>query len=105
MICERGKAHDLSKDHKPYLPEERNRIYKAGGEVQDGRVNGILSLSRAIGDFDYKHATPPKDAGPTWYLNNHIVTSIPDITVTSINTNIEFMILACDGIWDCKSSE
>ena len=35
---------------------------KAGGEVVEGRVNGMLALSRAIGDFDYKILTPPKDA-------------------------------------------
>jgi serine/threonine protein phosphatase PrpC len=44
------------------LPEERNRIHKAGGEVMEGRVNGMLALSRAMGDFDYKPINPPKDA-------------------------------------------
>ena len=61
-MCERGVAVELSSDHKPDLPEERNRIIKAGGEVMEGRVNGMLALSRAIGDFDYKIVTPPKDA-------------------------------------------
>lgn len=62
VMCEKGYAVDLSKDHKPDLPEERNRIHKAGGEVLEGRVNGMLALSRAMGDFDYKPITPPKDA-------------------------------------------
>ena len=61
-MCEKGNSFDLSKDHKPELMEERTRIMKAGGEVMDGRVNGMLALSRAIGDFDYKPITPPKDA-------------------------------------------
>lgn len=62
VMCEKGVAIDLSKDHKPDLNEERNRIMKAGGEVIEGRVNGMLALSRAIGDFDYKPINPPKDA-------------------------------------------
>jgi serine/threonine protein phosphatase PrpC len=51
----KGKqAVDLSKDHKPDDIEERRRIYNAGGHVEDSRVNGMLALSRALGDFEYK---------------------------------------------------
>lgn len=62
VMSEKGVAIDLSKDHKPDLIEEKNRIHKAGGEVIEGRVNGMLALSRAMGDFDYKPINPPKDA-------------------------------------------
>lgn len=104
-MCEKGQAIELSKDHKPDLPEERSRILKAGGEVSDGRVNGMLALSRAIGDFDYKPVTPPKDAPNSWFLNNHMVTAFPDVVVKPFNRDVEFLVLACDGIWDCKTSD
>lgn len=50
VISERGKAVDMSYDHKPEDELELARIKNAGGKVtMDGRVNGGLNLSRAIG--------------------------------------------------------
>lgn len=50
VLCHEGKAVDLSIDHKPEDEEEKQRIEAAGGKVTgDGRVNGGLNLSRAIG--------------------------------------------------------
>lgn len=43
------KAYNLSRDHKPDLEVERERILKAGGFIHAGRVNGSLNLARAIG--------------------------------------------------------
>lgn len=54
-------TYDLSDDHKPDNEDEKVRITDAGGSVQDGRVNGKLSLSRAIGDLSYKKRD---DLGP-----------------------------------------
>lgn len=55
VVCRNGKAMDMSFDHKPEDTEELERIRKAGGRVtMDGRVNGGLNLSRAIGDHAYK---------------------------------------------------
>lgn len=55
VVCRNGSAMDMSLDHKPEDTEELERIEKAGGRVtMDGRVNGGLNLSRAIGDHAYK---------------------------------------------------
>lgn len=51
MVSEGGKALDMSYDHKPEDELELARIKNAGGKVtMDGRVNGGLNLSRAIGE-------------------------------------------------------
>lgn len=54
-VMSKGKqAVDLSVDHKPDDPDEHRRIVAANGFVEDSRVNGMLALSRALGDFEYK---------------------------------------------------
>lgn len=70
----------------------------AGGFVEFGRVNGNLALSRAIGDIEFKRNTHlSKEA--------QIVTADPEITVHDVTGEEEFLVLACDGIWDCLSSQ
>jgi serine/threonine protein phosphatase PrpC len=49
-----GTAVEMSEDHKPDNEGEQKRIEAAGGFVEDGRVRGVLSLSRALGDLEYK---------------------------------------------------
>lgn len=54
VLARAGRAKEMSEDHKPENPGELSRIQRAGGFVEDGRVNGMLALSRALGDFEYK---------------------------------------------------
>jgi serine/threonine protein phosphatase PrpC len=58
-----GTARPMSEDHKPHSVEEKRRIESAGGFVQWNRVDGDLAVSRALGDFTYKHRPDlhPKD--------------------------------------------
>jgi serine/threonine protein phosphatase PrpC len=97
VLCEKGKALDLSKDHKPDLPQERKRIVTAGHFVEDGRVDGVIAISRALGDWEYKNTKLAAD--------KMAVSGYPDITKTAITANTEFVICACDGIWDCMTSQ
>lgn len=94
----KGIAKPLSFDHKPQNEGERSRICAAGGFVEVGRVNGNLALSRAIGDFGFKKSVelPPEE---------QIVTAYPDVMEHAITPDDEFLILACDGIWDCMHSQ
>ena len=50
VLCRNGIAIDMSIDHKPDDTKELQRIEKAGGKVTcEGRINGGLNLSRALG--------------------------------------------------------
>ncbi|KAL8123111.1 putative protein phosphatase 2C 60 [Apium graveolens] len=98
VISRKGQAYNLSKDHKPDLEIEKERIYKAGGYIQCGRVNGTLNLSRAIGDMELKRdkSRPAEE---------QILTANPDIRTVDLDDDDDFLVLACDGIWDCMSSQ
>jgi serine/threonine protein phosphatase PrpC len=77
----------LTIDHKPSLPEERSRIEKLGGEILGygiPRVQGILAVSRALGDASLKP----------------FVISEPRIAEGHLKKENDFVILACDGVWD-----
>uniref|UniRef100_A0A2K6TB68 Protein phosphatase 1G n=1 Tax=Saimiri boliviensis boliviensis TaxID=39432 RepID=A0A2K6TB68_SAIBB len=93
VVSEAGKALDMSYDHKPEDEVELARIKNAGGKVtMDGRVNGGLNLSRAIGDHFYKRNKnlPPEE---------QMISALPDIKVLTLTDDHEFMVIACDGIW------
>lgn len=94
----KGRAKPLSFDHKPQNEGEKARICAAGGFVDFGRVNGNLALSRALGDFEFKKT-------PELAPEQQIVTAFPDVTIHEITDDDEFLVVACDGIWDCQSSQ
>ncbi|XP_029665105.1 probable protein phosphatase CG10417 [Formica exsecta] len=100
VLCRDGQAVELSLDHKPEDAPEMERIVKAGGEVTgDGRVNGGLNLSRALGDHAYKQnmVLPAEE---------QMISALPDVRHITIEPGRdEFMVLACDGIWNFMTSQ
>ena len=87
------KAIKLNKEHHINLIEEKNRILKSGNKIINNRINGILNLTRAIGDFSFKN-------------NNDIpyyeqaVIAIPEVEKIELNNNINFIIMGTDGFWN-----
>lgn len=82
----------LSTKHTPDLPEEKERVQKAGGAVVwygTWRVNGLLSVSRSIGDKSL----------------NSVVIAEPSVRIEPCTEQDEFLIVATDGLWDLVKHE
>ncbi|VFQ60380.1 unnamed protein product [Cuscuta campestris] len=95
VLGKRGKAYELSKDHKPDTISERRRIEKLGGAIYNGYLNGQLSVARALGDW---HMKGPK--GSACPLSGE-----PELIETVLTEEDEFLIMGCDGLWDVMSSQ
>jgi len=92
VMARDGRATRLTSmtDHKATDPLEEKRVIEAGGKIINDRVNGMLAMTRALGDHLLK--TP--------VLPNDVVSNVPDITSTDISKKDKFVIVACDGLWD-----
>ncbi|CAM9143208.1 unnamed protein product [Choristocarpus tenellus] len=98
VVSRKGVSIDMSTDHKPEDQPERERIAKAGGHVMDGRVQGNLNLSRAIGDLTYK-------ADDKLTPEEQMITANPELQSLDIEDEDEFVVFACDGVWNVLSSQ
>ncbi|KAJ6800317.1 putative protein phosphatase 2C 47 [Iris pallida] len=95
VLGKRGRAIELSRDHKPNCKTERVRIEKLGGIIYDGYLNGQLSVARALGDWHMKGTKG--SACP--------LSSEPELKETTLTDEDEFLIMGCDGLWDVMSSQ
>jgi len=98
VMCKKGVAYAQSEDHKPDMKSEKDRIYNAEGWISDGRVKGNLNLTRGFGDLEYKQN---KNLKP----EEQMITANPDIKEVNFEDDIEFVIIGCDGIWDCLKNQ
>ncbi|KAM1909270.1 hypothetical protein ACFX13_038048 [Malus domestica] len=95
VLGRRGRAVEMSKDHKPNCKSERLRIENLGGVIYDGYLNGQLSVARALGDWHMKGAKG--SACP--------LSAEPELQETRLTEDDEFLIMGCDGLWDVMSSQ
>ncbi|GAA5950081.1 hypothetical protein JCM21900_004588, partial [Sporobolomyces salmonicolor] len=84
VLARNGNAVRLSHDHKATDAKEAARIDQAGGFVMNQRVNGYLAVTRALGDSAMKQ----------------FVVGSPYTTETTLGPEDEWLIIACDGLWD-----
>lgn len=96
VLCRRGKAIEMSRDHKPVCSKEKSRIEASGGYVYDGYLNGQLNVARALGDW-HMDGLKCQNGGP--------LSAEPELKTTTLTEEDEFLIIGCDGIWDVFRSQ
>merc|ERR1719163_1254254 len=86
VMARRGQATRLTSmtDHKATDPLEGKRVIEAGGHIINDRVNGMLAMTRALGDHLLKMPTLPND----------VVSNVPDVTSTDVTQQDSFVIIA-----------
>ena len=90
-LFSKSNCKRISYEHRCNDSVEENRIKKGNGSIINGRVGGIISVTRSFGDFQCK------DFG---------LICEPYINKVNVNFNEKnFLILATDGIWDFVSEE
>ena len=130
LVTKNNQVIELSHDHKPDNDIELKRIKAAGGFVEESRVQGVIAVSRAIGDWEYKNEklnrfhqprSKPQKKGKSKEdekLNTerpyrkmdesqkYKISAYPDIKKVKFSkTEHDFIVIACDGIWDCYTNE
>uniref|UniRef100_A0A0A9DKU0 protein-serine/threonine phosphatase n=1 Tax=Arundo donax TaxID=35708 RepID=A0A0A9DKU0_ARUDO len=95
VLCRKGIAMEMSRDHRANYVEECERVAASGGYIEDGYLNGVLSVTRALGDWDMK--TPIGSTSP--------LIAEPEFQQTTLTEDDEFLIMGCDGIWDVMTSQ
>ncbi|XP_039125605.1 probable protein phosphatase 2C 57 isoform X2 [Dioscorea cayenensis subsp. rotundata] len=97
VLCRRGKAIEMSRDHKPACSVEKKRIEASGGYIYDGYLNGLLNVARAIGDWHMEGLKDRNGMGP--------LSAVPEVMQVRLTNEDEFLIIGCDGVWDVFRSQ
>ena len=94
VMYKNKKAYNLNREHQTIIETEKDRVLKSGASIEGYRINGMLNLTRAIGDLRFK-------SNKKLTRCEQSVIALPDITRIDNIDDIDFIIMGCDGIWDC----
>lgn len=113
-----GQCVELTSDHKPSRPDEAARVRAAGGFILHKRVMGELAITRAFGDKSFKMgikamledeadeiARGLNENSEAKDLTAPLVSAEPEIASLVMSHNDEFLLLACDGLFDVFRSQ
>uniref|UniRef100_A0A1D1Z4S9 protein-serine/threonine phosphatase n=1 Tax=Anthurium amnicola TaxID=1678845 RepID=A0A1D1Z4S9_9ARAE len=95
VLCRKGEAVEMSQDHRPARASERKRVEECGDCIDGGYVNGILSVTRALGDWELKFQRETPSS----------LIAEPEFMQAVLTEDDQFLIMGCDGIWDVMSSQ
>ena len=91
VLCTGGtKAHAVSKDHAPHKnAAEAERLRTLGVQLNGGYVGDHVAVSRAFDNVEYDSSKKVEG-----------IISEPDVFKIAVGDEVDFLILASDGIWD-----
>ncbi|KAK7851982.1 protein phosphatase 2c 57 [Quercus suber] len=111
----------LTNPHRPYGSnkaslQEIKRVRDAGGWIGNGRICGDIAVSRAFGDMRFKtkknemlkkgvvEGRWSEKFASRVQFNADLVSACPDIFQVTLGSDVEFVLLASDGLWDYMNS-
>jgi serine/threonine protein phosphatase PrpC len=104
ILVRDGKKIYLSKDFRPTREKEKKRILERGGYVTtDGRLLGLISVSRGFGDWKFKdpskHDILKKSLTKPVNFKDYLISNRAEFRIFDIAPEDEYLILCSDGIF------
>ncbi len=102
VLSRSGSAVPLSDDHTCVREDEKERLLAAGAYVTKGRLMGVLAVSRAFGDAEHKNI---KEVCWGQSFSGETLLAEPEVYKEPVVPEDEFVVLACDGVYDVMTSQ
>jgi len=116
ILSVNGVAKVLTIDHKATREDERARVEAAGSTIINNRIAGVLAVTRAFGDKEFKqlppdisieggHAAEQEKSNSSSSDGPSPVLALPEVIEHEITPEDEFLVLGTDGLWDVIGSQ